>query len=333
METLQQVHYSLNDDGGVCEALSESAKGMERIADKDFQVIYLYDRDVESIVGHIARERSDAQGNMLWYPMMLRYLQESPYGKTHAFRGMEDVAAHFRRRQTLELGIIKEILGDQGRVIPARSKKKLGREFFTRDGLTVAQELLGKILVHETPEGVIRGIVTEVESYMGEEDKGSHTYGGRRTERTEPMYHVGGTSYVYLIYGMYSCMNVACMTEDIPQAVLLRSVIPADEESKRLMENLRLEPVNRKQLQKGKPFYERDNLPVSIKKHLADGPGKMCIAMGITRADNDIDMVESNTFYFTEGMAVQPEQIKAGKRIGIDYAEEAADYLWRFYIE
>jgi len=66
---------------------------------------------------------------------------------------------------------------------------------------------------------------------------------------------------------------------------------------------------------------------------LSDGPGKMCIAMGITRADNDIDMVKSSSFYVTEGIAVSSEKILAGKRIGIDYAEEAADYLWRFYIE
>ena len=59
----------------------------------------------------------------------------------------------------------------------------------------------------------------------------------------------------------------------------------------------------------------------------------MCIAMGITRADNDLDMVESSTFYVTEGISVKKKQIKAGKRIGIDYAEEAADYLWRFYID
>ena len=209
---------------------------------------------------------------------------------------------------------------------------RLPREFFTRDGLTVAKELLGKILVHKTPYGTIRGIITEVESYMGEEDKGSHTYCGKRTERTEPMYHIGGTSYVYLIYGMYSCMNIACMTEGIPQAVLLRSVEPADEESKQLMQKLRLKPVNDRQQKKDKPLFTGDNLPNSIKKHLADGPGKMCIAMDITRADNDIDMVESNAFYVTEGVKVYPEQIKVGKRIGIDYAEEAADYLWRFYI-
>ena len=211
-------------------------------------------------------------------------------------------------------------------------KKRLGRDFFTRDGITVAKELLGKTLVHKTPLGTVRGILTEVESYMGETDKGAHSYGGRRTARTEPMYHHGGTSYVYLIYGMYSCMNIAAMTEGNPQAVLLRSVIPADEDSKRIMVQLRLEELNRKQLKKNKEPYTMENRPASLNKHLADGPGKLCVAMHITKADNDIDMVESMDFYVTEGIEVKPAQIHAGKRIGIDYAEEAADYLWRFYL-
>ena len=211
-------------------------------------------------------------------------------------------------------------------------EKRLGRVFFTRDGITVAKELLGKTLVHKTPLGTVRGILTEVESYMGETDKGAHTYGGRRTARTEPMYHQGGTSYVYLIYGMYSCMNIAAMTEGNPQAVLLRSVIPADEDSRRIMVQLRLEELNRKQLKKKKEPYTMERIPASLDKHLADGPGKLCAAMHITKADNDIDMVESPDFYVTEGIEVKPSQIHAGKRIGIDYAEEAADYLWRFYL-
>lgn len=214
----------------------------------------------------------------------------------------------------------------------SKLQKRLSREFFTRDGITVAKELLGKILVHETSAGTIRGVITEVESYMGESDKGSHTYGGKRTARTEPMYHIGGTSYVYLIYGMYSCMNIAAMTDGIPQAVLLRSVIPADEEAKERMLDLRLEELNRKRIKNGKALISMGNCPPSLTKHLADGPGKLCTAMGITKADNDVDMVESGTFYVTEGTDIRPEQIKAGKRIGIDYAEEAADYLWRFYL-
>ena len=210
---------------------------------------------------------------------------------------------------------------------------RLPRRFFTRDGITLARDLLGKILVHETALGTVRGIITEVESYMGETDKGSHTYGGKRTERTEPMYHIGGTSYVYLIYGMYSCMNIAAMTEGIPQAVLLRSVVPANKESEERMIRLRLEQLNRKQTKKKLPPYTPETSPASVKKHLADGPGKLCIAMGITREDNDVDMVESDSFSVTEGVDISSEKILIGKRIGIDYAEEAADYLWRFYID
>lgn len=220
-----------------------------------------------------------------------------------------------------------------GRTETDRQEIRLPREFFTRDGITVAKELLGKILVHETGEGIVRGIITEVESYMGETDKGSHTYGGKRTARTEPMYHIGGTSYVYLIYGTYSCMNIAAMTDGIPQAVLLRSVRPADAESEKRMTALRLAELNRRQIKRGKEPYAPEHCPSSLKRHLADGPGKMCIAMGITRADNNVDMVADSTFYVTEGISVSAKQICAGKRIGIDYAEEAADYLWRFFIK
>lgn len=218
-------------------------------------------------------------------------------------------------------------------------KERLPRTFFTRDGITVANDLLGKVLVHETPIGTIRGIITEVESYMGVEDKGSHTYGGRRTERTEPMFHIGGTSYVYFTYGMYYCMNITTDVADNPQAVLIRSVVPADKESEERMLSLRLEAalvsVRKRKEAKGEELTpsEVERKKKSLLKHLADGPGKLCIAMGVTKQQNDVDMVESDTFYVTEGVTVLPEEIQAGKRIGIDYAEEAADYLWRFYVE
>ena len=198
-------------------------------------------------------------------------------------------------------------------------KRRLQRDFFARDGLIVARELLGKVLVHETDAGRIRGIITEVESYMGIHDKGSHTYGGRRTQRTEPMFRQGGTSYVYFTYGMYHCMNIATGETEDPQAVLIRSVIPADPDSKERMLRLRINASKKKDAG-------------NISRHLADGPGKLCIAMNITKADNDVDMVESAGFYVTEGVEIRSQEIRAGKRIGIDYAEEAADYLWRFYI-
>lgn len=214
--------------------------------------------------------------------------------------------------------------------------RRLEREFFARDGITVAKELLGKVLVHETSLGTIRGVITEVESYMGVEDKGAHTYGGRRTARTEPMFHQGGTSYVYLIYGMYRCMNIAAATVDVPQAVLIRSVEPADKVSGERMEQLRIreieEKAKRRREKKGEQSKQENRIPAHLHPHLADGPGKLCIAMEIGMKDNDIDMVESESFYVTEGVVILPEQIQVGKRIGIDYAEEAADYLWRFYL-
>lgn len=222
----------------------------------------------------------------------------------------------------------------RGEAVPFGTER-LSREFFTRDGLTVAKELLGKVLVHETPVGIIRGIITEVESYMGVNDKGSHTYGGRRTKRTEPMFRQGGNSYVYFTYGMYFCMNITSGEEGDPQAVLIRSVIPANEESKEKMLYLRMQTGEARAVGRGQAKLsetDREKLRKSIGKHLADGPGKMCIAMGITKEHNAVDMVESDVFYVTEGIVVEKSQIKTGKRIGIDYAEEAADYLWRFYL-
>lgn len=192
----------------------------------------------------------------------------------------------------------------------SEKKKRLERDFFMTDALELARKLIGKVLVHETPLGVVRGMITETEAYMGVEDKGSHTYMGKRTKRTEPMFHIGGTSYVYLIYGMYSCVNITAGDVDVPMAVLIRRVEPYDEESRKIMEHLRgMEKADR---------------------HLADGPGKLCIAMHISKEDNDIDLVTDDKFYLTEGISVEEEQIMTGKRIGIDYAQEAADYLWRF---
>lgn len=229
-------------------------------------------------------------------------------------------------------------------------QKRLKRAFFTTDALTLSKNLIGKILVHETPLGTVRGIITETEAYMGVEDKGSHTYGGRRTKRTEPMFHIGGTSYVYFIYGMYNCVNVTAGAEDVPMAALIRMVEPADEASRKIMERLRLLDTKRRRaarearknagetevqpaIRAANPATTQtdgDRIPANIKKHLADGPGKLCIAMAITPDDNDVDLVTHDTFYLTEGIEVEEDRISVGKRIGIDYAEEAADYLWRF---
>lgn len=167
---------------------------------------------------------------------------------------------------------------------------RLERDFFTVDGLTLARRLLGKVLVHDTPYGTVRGIITETEAYMGVEDKGSHTFGGRRTDRTEPMFHIGGTSYVYLIYGMYSCMNVAAGAMDVPQAVLIRMAEPLDAESEQIMMRLRMDVLEEKRRRKLNRQQEAGNASGAsanlsqdeakqraaernLRKHLADGPG------------------------------------------------------------
>ncbi len=236
--------------------------------------------------------------------------------------------------------IVKQILDKKcvydHTLILYEEEERLQRSFFTTDALALARNLIGKVLVHDTPLGMVRGIITETEAYMGVDDKGSHTYGGRRTERTEPMFHIGGTSYVYFIYGMYNCVNVTAGAKDVPMAALIRMAEPFDEASRGIMEQFRLAETERKREKRKQAGDAKETdkkgggLPISLKKHLADGPGKLCIAMNITKEDNDIDLAVDRHFYLTEGIEVKEERISAGKRIGIDYAEEAADYLWRF---
>jgi DNA-3-methyladenine glycosylase len=98
----------------------------------------------------------------------------------------------------------------------------LPRDFFLRDTLTVARELLGKTLVH----GQTSGIIVEAEAYRGPNDAAAHSSGGRRTARTEVMYGEGGYAYVYLIYGMYCCLNVVTSGIDEPECVLIRALEP-----------------------------------------------------------------------------------------------------------
>src|SRR5438270_13223043 len=108
--------------------------------------------------------------------------------------------------------------------------KKLSREFYTRsDVLEVARDLLGKRLVVPNRSGArVSGIIVETEAYRGPEDRASHAYGGRRTNRTETMYQPGGTAYVYFVYGMYHQFNVVTNVRDVPHSVLVRALEPVD---------------------------------------------------------------------------------------------------------
>lgn len=184
----------------------------------------------------------------------------------------------------------------------------LNREFYMRDSVTVAKELLGKILVKKRGGKLFKGRITEVEAYRGAEDKACHSYNNKRTPRTEILYKEGGYSYVFLIYGMYNCFNVTTSVKNSPQAVLIRGIEPLD--------NKELMMVERK---------------VKKEKDISNGPGKLTRALGITREDNGDDLTEKKNIWI-ENDGYIPEKITETTRIGIDYAEEDALKPWRFYV-
>ncbi|MBQ7589303.1 MAG: DNA-3-methyladenine glycosylase [Verrucomicrobia bacterium] len=186
---------------------------------------------------------------------------------------------------------------------------KLERSFYTREILTVSRELIGKNLVHRTAEGITKGRIVEVEAYVGTVDKASHAYGNKRTGRTAIQYSVGGFAYVYLIYGMYDCMNIVTGQEGLAEVILIRA----------------LEPVEGIELM-------RERRHTTALKNLCSGPGKLCMAMGITRECYGLDLC-GDELYLEEGsVPVKPDEISATKRINIDYAEEARDFPWRFIL-
>lgn len=181
---------------------------------------------------------------------------------------------------------------------------KLPREFYLRDGLTVARELIGKKLVTNFPEGLTSGIIVETEAYMGALDAAAHSYRGM-TERTKIFYGVGGFVYVYLIYGMHICTNVVANIENVPEAVLIRALEPVD--GIELMERRR----------------GKKNL-----RELCSGPGKLSQSLGITKNFYGTDLCGEEIFIETAEKF--QAQVVATKRINVDYAGAAADYPWRF---
>lgn len=195
----------------------------------------------------------------------------------------------------------------------------LKREFYNRDTLKVAEELLGKYMVKKYQDQLIVGRITETEAYIGAIDKACHAYGGKQTPRTATLYMREGTAYVYFIYGMYYCMNIVTEPEGVASAVLIRGV--------EIVQGREQASV----LRYGKPW---EQLSAYQKNNFSNGPGKLCKAMGITIEDNKKDLC-SNEFYITDRVGQYREEsfeVKTSPRIGIDYAEEAKDFLWRFYI-
>lgn len=195
--------------------------------------------------------------------------------------------------------------------------KKLSRDFYNRDTLEVSKDLLGKLLIHHTEGDRLVARIVEVEAYIGDIDKACHAYNNRMTNRTKVLFGPPGIAYVYLIYGMYYCFNVVTEEKDKAAAILVRAIEP--------MEAIEKMAANRYQKRLGE---------ISKKQqiNLTNGPGKLCIAMGITKEQNEMDLC-GDKLYIAEAQEKQSYQIVTTTRINIDYAEEAIDFPWRYYIK
>lgn len=176
-------------------------------------------------------------------------------------------------------------------------EKRLTKEFFLQDTIEVARKLLGMRLVHVLPSGQrLSGFITETEAYLGAEDPACHSFGFRRTERTGILYETGGLAYIYFIYGMYHCLNVVTRPAGEPEAVLIRGLMP--------LEGIDL-------------------------KAKTDGPGKLCRALKLTRAQNGEDL-RGDALFITEYQRFSDDEIEASPRVGIDYAGDAMEWPLRF---
>lgn len=197
--------------------------------------------------------------------------------------------------------------------------KKLPREFYTRnDTLQIARELLGKLLVVSDETGArVSAMIVETEAYLGAIDKAAHSYGNRRTTRTETMFAVGGTVYIFFIYGMYFQFNVVAGAAGTPHAILVRAV----------------EPVENIEIMRARRSAKNKNPLVKIPdKNLTSGPGKLCIALGIDKTFNNLDLL-GQKIWLEDFKTFSDAEISTGKRIGIDYAEEFAEKPWRFRVK
>lgn len=188
----------------------------------------------------------------------------------------------------------------------------LKRSFYERDTLTVAKDLLGKLLVHETLEGVTAGKIVETEAYMGPEDKASHAYGNLRTKRTEAQFGPKGHAYIYFVYGMHYCFNVTSgIIPGKPEAILVRA----------------LEPVSGTELMK-----KRRALSKGREVNLTNGPGKLCMAMGMSTKQNGLDLC-APPLHIDEVEKIRKAEIVQTTRINVDYSDEWKNRPWRFFVK
>ena len=155
------------------------------------------------------------------------------------------------------------------------------------------------------------GIIVETEAYAGVSDKASHAYGGRRTNRTETMYAKGGTAYVYLCYGIHHLFNVVTNDEDVPHAILIRGIEPLEGI------DLMLERRNKEKLTSA----------------LTAGPGALSMALGIHTKHSGLSLFGEEMYIEDRGIKLTSNDIIAGSRVGVAYAEEDAYLPYRFSIK
>ncbi len=194
---------------------------------------------------------------------------------------------------------------------PKFKAKKLGRDFYTRELLTVAKELLGKILVKKEKGKILSGRIVEVEAYDGSIDEAAHTYIGK-TKRNEIMFRAGGFLYVYFTYGAHFCSNVVTGDEGKGTAVLIRAIEP--------VEGIEVMVKNR---------YGKNLVSEKERYNLTSGPGKVCQALSITKKHYGYDLTGDKIFLLDQPM-IKPDDIVVAKRIGI---KKSVDLPWRFYIK
>lgn len=188
------------------------------------------------------------------------------------------------------------------------SSCRLARDFYARDTLQVAGELLGKRLVRIIDGERLSGLIVETEAYIGEEDRACHASRGR-APRTEVMYGPPGHAYIYFIYGMYHCLNVVTDRVGFPAAVLIRGIRPK-------------EGVE----------YMRRNRRFRPEGELTNGPGRLCQALAIDRSLNGLDLCQSDLLFIEEAAEVDPGGIEIMPRIGIRADEIAKRRPWRFLL-
>ncbi len=189
--------------------------------------------------------------------------------------------------------------------------EKLGYDFYTRTNvLTIARELLGKVLVTQFDGVLTSGRIVETEAYAGVIDRASHAYGGRRTARTEIMYSGGGAAYVYFVYGIHNMFNVVTNLAETPHAILIRAIEP-------------LSGVDAMLARTGR---------VKADYTLGKGPGNVAKALGINTRHTGLDLTGNEIFIATDGYVLKKKDILSSPRIGVDYAGEDALLPYRFTV-